>query len=32
MKTVKILKGKDCPEDPQTSQLKKTLRNLRGKK
>ena len=32
VKTIKILKGKNCPQDPQPSQLKKTLSNLRGKK
>lgn len=35
MKTIRILKGKDCPQNPQQgqpSQLKKTLRDLKGKK
>jgi len=32
MKTIKILRGKDCPQDPQPSQLAKTVKRLGGKK
>jgi len=32
MRTVRILRKKDCPKSDNQNQVKKTLNNLRGKK